>query len=62
MGARKFFFVLPLFATHFARRFAYTIMSSQKRRQNNMRIFDQGNDGKDVDDLIYGDDRAISQR
>lgn len=34
----------------------------KKTEGTNMGIFDQEKDGKDVDDLIYGDDRAISQR
>lgn len=50
------------FATPFALRFTYTDMSSFKTEAKKMYLFDWCNDGKDVDDLIYGDDRTISQR
>ena len=51
-----------MFATPFALCFAYTDMSSFKTEAKPMYIVDRCNDGKDVDDLIYGDDWAISQR
>ena len=51
-----------VFATPFASPFAYTILHPQKTEGEKMGIFDQEKNSKDVDDLIYGDDRAISQR